>query len=104
VIDDYGDKELTDILISHLNRKAPNLVLDNSEANYIFNLIRSLNSELENIFPNQAGSVAQLADCLSNKIFGHPSISWNNVKEREKLIKLGFNDYLKIRESEKRLQ
>lgn len=104
VIDDYTDKELTDILINHLNRKAPNLILDNSEANYIFNLIRNLNEELKDIFPNQAGSVAQLADCLSNKIFGHPTLSWSDVKQRQKLIRLGFNDYLRIRGSEKRLQ
>lgn len=102
----YNSSELTDILIDFLYQDAPNMVMTESEGNYIYTLINSIYSKNPNIFDKQAGDMENLARSISAVAYGCTKLRWetNNFSGNSRLLLNGFNQFLNSKNVQFNLQ
>lgn len=102
----YNSSELTDILIDFLYQDAPNMIMTETEANYIYTLINVIYSSNPNIFDKQAGDMENLARSIAAVAYGCTKLRWetNNFDGNHRLLLNGFNQFLNSKNVQFNLQ
>jgi hypothetical protein len=98
VLPNYSNNELTDILMNTLVRKVPDdIAIDGETSNYIYSIVKKLAAE--NMFPNQAGDMLNLATSLNKAIGGSFKVKWENgeLGNNTPIILSGFEDFLETK-------
>ncbi|MCA9750274.1 MAG: hypothetical protein KC414_14285, partial [Romboutsia sp.] len=93
----YDSAQLTNLLLTFLMQKSPEIIFEDEESNYLYALINYTMQERTNIFSKHAGDMLNLAGHLIRAIYGSKDYTWSktNHKNNNKLLLKGFNDYLR---------
>lgn len=97
-LDPYDNVQLTNILISFIERSCADLTITDEEAEYLFSQISKLSSN-PRCFDKQAGDMFNLSADIVRSIYGHIDKTWiegapdNNII----LIQRGIENFLKTK-------
>lgn len=93
----YDSSQLTNLLLTFMLQKSPEIKLNDEESNYLYALIDYTMRERTNIFSKHAGDMLNLAGHLIRAIYGSKEFTWSptNHETNNRLLLKGFNDYLR---------
>lgn len=93
----YDAEQLTNLLLTFLAQKSPDLIFCDKEANFLYALIKFLLESKPKIFSKHAGDMLNLSGSISRAIYGSKDYVWDNSSSSTnmKLLVKGFNDYLR---------
>lgn len=96
ILTPYSAEELTEILI-RLIAESSNIFLSDSEANALFDMIKTSLDNNGNVFEKQAGDMQNLAGMVCQTISTLKNTQWidGNSKNNIDILLIGFNRYLK---------
>ncbi len=94
VLSPYSPADLTTILIKFIESKS-DAKIDKNISNFLFSLITQMQLDDPDIFKNQAGDMLNLGTAIVKAINSSHKISWGTDNDNIKLIKHGFNDFLR---------
>lgn len=95
----YSSKELTDILIMCIHKTAPDIKIDQYDANTIYTIVKYIYETDKKIFDKQAGDMEILSSHITRAIYGNNKRTWVNGKTKNNsyLIINGFKSYLRTK-------
>lgn len=98
LLDDYSEKELTDILIQFIETKMGK-PLSSPISNFLYSLIKKIISYNPSIFVNQAGDMLNLGTSIVKSINSAYKVKWDDSKPLRNIpiIREGFNDFLETK-------
>lgn len=92
VLQPYGPKALTNILIKFLLETCPDIRFNEQYGDYLYTIIKYIDEHNPEVFKNQAGDMANLSGFIARAIYGTPGKMW--PKNAEELMFIGINGYL----------
>lgn len=95
----YSSKELTDILIMSIYKTAPDIKIDQNDANTIYTMIKYIYETDKKIFDKQAGDMEILSSHITRAIYGNNKRTWvaGKTKNNSYLIINGVKSYLRTK-------
>lgn len=92
ILQSYGSKELTDILIKFLLTICPELKFTEFQGNYLYTIISYINKQHPDMFKNQAGDMDNLSGFIARAVYGSIGKIW--PRDGEEIILNGVNAFL----------
>ncbi len=95
----YSSKELTDILIMSIYKSAPDISIDQKDANTLYTMIKYIYETDKKIFDKQAGDMENLSSHITRAIYGNNRRTWiaGKTKNNSHLIVNGMKSYLRTK-------
>jgi hypothetical protein len=94
ILQPYSSDDLTAQFLNTVNERFQKNMFDADSLPYVKYLIEKLNTE--NLFPNQAGDVANLASIFATVIESYPAHEWDdNTKTNVFMLSQVYNTYVK---------